>query len=30
MMCDLALTNVGVFSAQEILAIKVYFENFLR
>lgn len=29
-MCDLALTNVGVFSAQEILEINLDYENFLR
>ena len=29
MMCDLALTNVGVFSAQEILEINLDCENFL-
>lgn len=30
MMCDLALTNVGVSSAQEILEINLDCENFLR
>lgn len=30
MMCDLALTNVGVFSAQEILEINLDCENYLR
>ena len=30
MMCDLALTNVGVFSVQEILEMTVFYENYLR
>ena len=30
MMCDLALTNVGVFSAQEILEINLVFEKSLH
>lgn len=30
MMCDLALTNVGVFSAQEILEMTAFYENYLR
>mgnify|MGYP006928016328 FL=1 len=30
MMCDLALTNVGVFSAQRFLEMTVFYENYLR
>ena len=30
MMCDLALTNVGVFSVQTILEMTVFYENYLR